>query len=485
MPPVKVGPGSWGTLAVQTFGCKANQYDGERILQALASVGWHTAEEGMGTAEVVVVNTCTVTARADAEARRAIRRLHREAPGRRVVVVGCSAALHAARYLAMPEVDAVVPGHDLEAVVRAVGAGSADAPVSSSTLVQLEGAPLRRRVAGTRGWLRIQDGCDRKCSFCATRLARGSSRSRSVEAVVREARALALDHPELVLTGIHIGHWGRDLIPVAPPTLATLVRGLASARPDAGPNAATGPRLRLGSIEATEVDDGLLSALLDPTARLAPHLHMPLQSGSDRILRAMRRWHTRDDYRRRTLEIAEALTARGPTTLTGGPVLGLGADLITGFPGETDADHRDTVRLVEELPFTYLHVFPFSPREGTPAAELAREHPVPQRVAAERARELRELGQAKGEAYLASRVRARVEVVVERERPDGTALGLTEDYLRLPVEGRRGEEGPRLWSGVIERDGERAMARVGSGTWIRATPDRVEGETEPHPGGPG
>lgn len=458
---------SRGSLALETFGCKANQYDGERIRQALESVGWRSAEAGAEGAEVVVVNTCTVTARADAEARRAIRRLHREDPERRVVVVGCSAALHGARYRAMPEVAAVVPGHDLEAVVRAAGTGHAAEAVSPGVLVQLEAAPLRRRRGGTRGWLRIQDGCDRKCSFCATRLARGASRSRSLEALVREARALALDHPELVLTGIHIGHWGRDLAPVEAPTLATLVRRLASAWPEAGPlsarEVAVAPRLRLGSIEATEVDDALLAALLDPDVRLVPHLHMPLQSGSDPVLRAMRRWHTRDDYRRRALEIAEALVARGPTTLTGGPVLGLGADIITGFPGETDADHQDTVRLVEELPFTYLHVFPFSPREGTPAAELARERPVPQRVAAERARELRELGQARGEAYLASRVGARVEVVVERERPDGTALGLTEDYLRLPVEGGQGGEGPRLRSGVIGREGERFLVRVGSG----------------------
>jgi threonylcarbamoyladenosine tRNA methylthiotransferase MtaB len=175
----------------------------------------------------------------------------------------------------------------------------------------------------------------------------------------------------------------------------------------------------------------------------------------------MRRWHTREDYRRRTLEIVEALVARGPVTRNGGPVLGLGADIITGFPGETDEDHCDTVRLVEELPFTYLHVFPFSPRDGTVAADLAREKPVPQRVAAERARELRELAQKKGDAYLESRIGDPVGVVVERARPDGTALGLTEDYLRLPVQGASRDQGhPRIYPGTLEREGGEVILRL-------------------------
>jgi threonylcarbamoyladenosine tRNA methylthiotransferase MtaB len=419
------------SVAIRTFGCKANQYDGERMRQLLEASGWRVVDPGQDPS-VVVLNTCTVTARADAEARRAIRRLARDRPETRVVVAGCSAALHAARYAELVGEDAVVPGHDPEAVARSAAGGSRPMDRGRQALVQIDAPPLRHRAAGTRGWLRIQDGCDRQCSFCATRLARGRSRSRPLEGVVREARVLAQGHPELVLTGIHIGHWGRDLTGESPGlSLGGLVEALLGAFPEGG------PRIRLGSVEATEVDDRLLGLLTTESegGRLAPHLHMPLQSGSDRILGAMRRWHTRDAYRRRTLEIAEALGARGAVTESGGPILGLGADIITGFPGETDADHAQTVALVEELPFTYLHVFPFSPREGTPAAELAREKPVPQRVAAERARELRELGQAKGEKYLASRVGARVEVVVEEEGGEGVRLGLTGDYLRLPVEG--------------------------------------------------
>jgi threonylcarbamoyladenosine tRNA methylthiotransferase MtaB len=436
---------------LHTFGCKANQYDTERMRQALEGRGW-TPVDAAADAELVVLNTCTVTARADAAARRMVRRVLRDLPGARIVVAGCSAARDAERYqVLLGGKGGVVAGQDPAEVAEAA-TPALSAPIAPSR--QAVGAPelLARRTGGTRGWLKIQDGCDRKCSFCATRLARGASRSRTATEILAEARLLARHHAELVLTGIHIGHWGRDLDPPAP--LASLVAALQKAIP--------GARFRLGSIEATEVDDALLDLLAGPRnggggGSLAPHLHMPLQSGSDRILRAMRRWHTREDYRVRTLEIAERVCAA-----TGG-ALGLGADIITGFPGETDEDHAQTVALVEELPFTYLHVFPFSPREGTAAAELARENPVPQRVAAERARELRELGHARGEAYLASRAGARVQVVVERAGPDGKALGLTEDYLRIPVEGVRSEEGPRLHPGTIRREGDRCFADVEGG----------------------
>jgi len=455
-------------VAFQTFGCKANQYDTERMRQELEAEGCRTVESA-AEADTIVLNTCTVTNRADAEARRRIRALTRAHPGLRVVVAGCSAALHAQVFQDMVGADRVVKGQDPRAVADAVLGQGGELGASPRTLVQIQkgrssrptfglgNSPdpsprpprsglLERREAGSRGWLKIQDGCDRHCSFCATRLARGSSRSRPADQVVAEARLLARTHPELVLTGIHIGHYGMDLDGMdreageGRMTLAGLVARLLEEVP--------GVRIRLGSVEATEVDDGLLSLLATEPA-LAPHLHMPLQSGSDAVLRRMRRWHTREMYRARTLQIAERVAAAGPTTSAGGAVLGLGADVITGFPGETDADHRDTLRLVEELPFTYLHVFPFSPREGTPAAALAREYPVPQRVAAERARELRECAQAKGEAYLRSRTGSGVQSLVERARPDGSRLGLTEDYLRLLVFGTRLPDERGLLQGVI------------------------------------
>jgi len=225
---------------------------------------------------------------------------------------------------------------------------------------------------------------------------------------VEEAQVLAHSHTELVVTGIHIGHYGVDLEPRW--TLGRLVALLLERVP--------GVRLRLGSVEATEVDDLLVDLLADSDGRLAPHLHMPLQSGSDAVLRRMRRWHTREQYRRRVLDIAERVAP-----------LGLGADVITGFPGEEEDQHEETVRLVEELPFTYVHVFPFSPRSGTVAEALAASEPVPQRIAGARARALRELVHEKGRRHRRSRVGGEAWIAPEG---DGSS-GLTGDYLRVDI----------------------------------------------------
>jgi len=393
-----------------TFGCKANQYDTERMRQEVEARGGETIAT-RPDADVYVVNTCTVTNQADADARRFIHRLVREKPTARVVVAGCSAALKAEEYRAMPGVTAVIQGHDPVAVARAL---EPSVPVQielRSSLNRIDTEPiggelLRVRRGAARGWLKVQDGCDRQCSFCATRLARGESRSRAPEQVVAEALALSREHAELVITGIHIGHYGKDLEQVW--TLSRLVALLLDRVPDT--------RFRLGSIEATEIDDALVDLLANSQGRLAPHIHMPLQSGSDSVLALMRRWHTREQYRARVLEIAERVSP-----------LGLGADVITGFPGEREHDHDSTRALIEELPFTYLHVFPFSPRDGTAAVHLP--NPVPQRISGERSRELRELAQAKGGEYRAKRVGGRAEVVVEGA--GGTAL--TGDYLRVGV----------------------------------------------------
>ena len=431
-----------------TFGCKANQYDTERMRQESESRG-ATPVADWADADVCVLNTCTVTSQADADARRLVRRIHRDNPSARLVVAGCSAALRPLDYRVMDGVVAVVPGPDPVAVATAVEARRS-AP--ARTLVSLElrsaldridteivGAELLRERAGaTRGWLKIQDGCDRHCSFCATRLARGASRSRLPATVVEEARLLARSHPELVLTGIHIGHYGLDLD--RPASLARLLIVLLEQVPDV--------RFRVGSVEATEVDKPLLDVIASCGGRVAPHLHMPLQSGSDPVLRRMRRWHTRAAYRRRALEVAARL-----------PVLGLGADVIRGFPGETGGDHAAIRALIEELPYTYLHVFPYSPREGTAAAALHAAEPVPQRVAGERARELRELAERKGAAYRASRAGQAAEVTLEA----GGTQALTGDYLRVRIAGRGGPGAhgprPRLHRGVLrggggDRDGD-------------------------------
>ena len=408
-----------------TFGCKANQYDTERIRQELELRGAETALRA-DQADVAVINTCTVTNQADANARRLVRRLRRQRPDLRIVVAGCSTSFREAEYHALEEVDGVVPGHDPSAVARLVpqlGDFAAADPVTSGG-PDASPAPLQRNARGTRAWLKIQDGCDRKCSFCATRVARGASVSRPVDEVVAEAATLARAHPELVITGIHIGHYGKDLGTesrrggrCAPATLATLCERLLEEVP---------ARFRLSSIEATEIDDRLVDLLAASDGQLAPHLHVPLQSGSDRVLRLMRRWHTREAYRARVLAIAERLAAADSGAF------GLGADIIVGFPGEGEEDFEGTRALVEELPYTYLHVFPYSVRDGTVAASLPDR--VPGDVAAARSRTLRDIALRKGRAYSETRVGTLADIVVEGR--DDRVAGVTGDYLRVELLGR-------------------------------------------------
>jgi threonylcarbamoyladenosine tRNA methylthiotransferase MtaB len=416
-----------------TFGCKANQYDTERMRQESQARGAGTTND-IASADVCVVNTCTVTNAADAEAKRFIRRVKRENPQTQIIVAGCSAVLRAREYTEMESVASVVPGHDpgpvATAIVGVVASGGPlvqlgmESGLAASHLEPIGAAILDRREGATRGWLKIQDGCDRKCAFCATKLARGASRSRFAADILREARGLSRHHPELVLTGIHIGHYGRDL--AGSVSLSGLLVRLLDSVPEV--------RFRLGSIEATEIDELMLELIRTSGGRVAPHLHMPLQSGADSVLRRMKRWHTREAYRTRVLEVAEAL-----------PRIGLGADIITGFPGETDSDHEDTVRLVEELPFTYLHVFPFSPKEGTEASSLP--NPVPQRVAGERSRELRTLAQEKQRRYRESRAGEASVVTLESEEN----RALTGDYLRVPVKGGGTRNCGLLHAGVLRR----------------------------------
>ena len=445
-----------------TFGCKANQYDTERMRQESQARGV-VATNDLGSADVCVVNTCTVTNAADAEARRFVRRIKRENPQTHIVVAGCSAVLRAREYAEMEGVSSVVPGHDPLQVTAAVASAVAprgslvqlgmDRGLDGSHLEPIGGAILERREGATRGWLKVQDGCDRKCAFCATRLARGASRSRSPGDLILEARMLARHHPELVLTGIHIGHYGRDL--ESPITLSVLLARLLDAVPEV--------RFRLGSIEATEIDELLLELIVSSRGHVAPHLHMPLQSGSDPVLRRMKRWHSREAYRARALQVANAVRP-----------IGLGADIITGFPGETDVDHEDTMRLVEELPFTYLHVFPFSPKDGTAASALP--DPVPQRIAGERSRELRTLAQEKHRSHRASRSGESSLVTLEAQG----RRALTGDYLRVDVEGAGVEDCGRLHSGVLRGSGDDLYIELDAASSNRCAASGIESPLPSH-----
>lgn len=387
---------------LRTFGCRANQYDTEAV-RALVERGGHTVVESSADADVAVFNSCAVTSDAVADLRQAVRRANRERPELRSIVMGCASALPEARELkALPGVSDVLAGADLGGVANALGVA---APVEIRT----------RHQSGARALLRIQDGCDEHCTFCATTIARGANRSRSMDELAAEASALAERHAEIVITGVHIGTYGADI----GASLGALMQRLIEAVPEV--------RYRLTSIEVTEVDDALIGLMAKLPRRLAPNIHAPLQSGSNGVLKRMgRHWYTAESYREAALRMAERL-----------PVFGFGADIITGFPGETDADHRATAELVESLPFTYLHVFPYSPRPGTAATRLAGQ--VSPMLARDRAAELREIGVRKGAAYRASRVGQTADVVVIGSGAE--CRGLTEDYLDVPVPTRvrRGE----------------------------------------------
>ena len=391
---------------LRTFGCRANQYDTEAV-RALIERGGHSVATTVTDADIAVFNSCAVTSDAVADLRQAIRRAARDNPRIESVVMGCASALAEGETLrALPKVSAIIGGADLEAVARALGI---DSPVDDArTQVQ----------SGTRALLRIQDGCDEHCTFCATTMARGANRSRLIEALVAEATVLADRHAEIVITGIHIGTYGVDV----GTSLGVLVARLVESVPHV--------RFRMTSVEATEVDDRLLELMQAFPRRIVPNIHAPLQSGSDAVLKRMgRHWYSAATYRRAVERMADRL-----------PVFGLGADIITGFPGETDADHEATLSLVETLPFTYLHVFPYSARPGTAATRLS--NSVSPVVARRRARELRAVGEAKTFAYSEQRAGQVADVVVL----GGGAIrrGLTEDYLEVDLDDQGLGRGERV-----------------------------------------
>lgn len=382
---------------LRTFGCRANHYDTEVVRAMLESSG-HDIVSSAASADVAVFNSCAVTSEAEAELRKVVRHAAREQPALRSVVMGCAAALdddrsEPLRIRSLPSVERVVAGADMAALAAALDL----APGAT--------AVLTRAQTGARALLRIQDGCDEHCTFCATTLARGANRSRPVADLVREATALAERHAEIVITGIHIGTYGADIGSSLGALMRRLVRDVPSVR------------FRLSSIEATEIDDALVELFVGAPRQLVPHVHAPLQSGSDRVLRRMgRHWYSALSYASAVERLADNM-----------PVLGLGADVIAGFPGETEQDHDATVELIERLPFTYLHVFPYSRRPGT-AADRLRDHLAPP-IISTRAAELRALAERKAVAHRASRSGGAADVIAIGGRGDRDAM--TEDYLSV------------------------------------------------------
>lgn len=376
--------------------------------------GGHEIVDDVTDADFAIFNSCAVTSEAERDLRKAVRRASARNPRLRSAVMGCASALPGSRATIheLPSVDHVVAGADLTAIADALGVSPDTVPASQH---------------GARALLRIQDGCDEHCTFCATTIARGANRSRPMDEIVHEASALAEHHPEIVITGTHIGSFGADI----GSSLGALMERLVVAVPRA--------RFRLSSLEATEVDERLVDLLVSGGPHIAPHLHAPLQSGSNRLLKRMgRHWYTAATYAAAVERLASRL-----------PVFGLGADIIVAFPGETAEDHAETVGLVERLPFTYLHVFTYSPRPGTAATRLA-DH-VPLGAAQERSHELRHLGQKKGKEYRAARAGGSADVVVTAATP--RREGITEDYLTVAIRGVPRPRGARF-SGRLELEDE-------------------------------
>lgn len=400
------------TLAFTTLGCKLNHYETEAVAGQFRERGWKTVAWGE-EADLVLVDTCTVTDRADQKARQLIRGAIRRNPEAVVVVTGCYGQVAADELARIPGVDYVFGNREKRGLAERLGQPSKqDAPVvvvaRPATADDRDTLELERFERQTRAYLKIQDGCDVFCSFCIVPFTRGRSRSLPAEQVLDQGRRLLEQgHLELVLTGVHIGDWGRDL--PGEDGLASLCRRLLDL-----PGLR---RLRLSSIEPWDIDAALID-LMAAEPRFCPHLHTAIQSGSDRILTAMGRRIGADGLRRLFDGLCERL-----------PGLGLGTDVLVGFPGEDDTDFARTRALLESVPFTYLHVFPYSPRKGTRAASLP--EAVPAAVKRERSRELLDLGEAKKRAFHRAWLGRDVDVLLERGVKAGGHAGFTPEYLRV------------------------------------------------------
>jgi threonylcarbamoyladenosine tRNA methylthiotransferase MtaB len=425
-------------VAFATLGCRLNQFETDALERATREAGHEVVE--LDGAEVVVVNSCTITHDADADTRQLVRRAARG--GKRVVVTGCLASTDPDALAAMPEVDLVLGNREKERFVDLVfGTGGERVHVAAVDLARrvriarLRPASDPRR---SRAYLKIQDGCDYRCSFCIVPQARGRSVSLPLAGARAQLRELvAAGAPEVVLTGVHLGTWGRDLTPRL--RLADLVAALL---PELG-----AARLRLGSVDPHEVDDGLI-ALLAADRRICRHLHLPVQSGDDEVLRAMRRGH-------RVAELREL----APRLVAAVPGIHLGTDVIAGFPGETAAQFAATVALLEQLPLAGVHAFTYSERRGTAAAGLPAQVDPGERLA--RTRELRALSARKAAAFRAAQVGQVAPAVVHRarDRRTGDLLALTDHYLKVRLAGPDALLG-RAVSVELLGDGEPAAARL-------------------------
>jgi threonylcarbamoyladenosine tRNA methylthiotransferase MtaB len=384
---------------IENFGCRLNTFEGE-IMRSHA--------EAAGLSNAIVFNTCAVTAEATRQARQAIRKARRENPDAQIIVTGCAAQVETDTFAKMSEVDRII-GNDEKLRAESWHPHTNRPRVDVSDIMQVTAAnpPMIDRLTGrTRAFVQVQNGCDHRCTFCIIPFGRGNSRSVSLAQAVEQVRRVADDgHLEVVLSGVDLTSWGADLD--GAPRLGSLVARILKDVPAIR-------RLRLSSIDSIEADEELIDVIASE-ARVMPHLHLSLQSGDNMILKRMKRRHSRED----AIEVCARLKARRPDMV-------FGADIIAGFPTESDEMFENSLKIVAECDLTFLHVFPFSPRTGTPAARMPQ---LDHAVIKERAARLRALGEDRLARFLASQVGTQREVLVETEH-----MGRAESYAQVRLD---------------------------------------------------
>lgn len=400
-------------VAISTLGCKTNQFESAAMTEQLQAAGYRVVPF-TESADIYIVNSCTVTARTDAETRRLIRRARRLNAESRIIATGCYAQVAPGELEKMPELDCVLGNQEKQDIANLLES-SPNSVSDIATIRHAESLKLTSFAEHTRAFLQVQNGCNSFCAYCIVPYARGRSRSVAVEDILQGVRDLADNgFKEVVLTGIHLGAYGLDL--PAPTSLTALVRQIETE--------SLVPRLRIGSIEPNEVSDELLE-LMSTSESICPHLHLPLQSGSDSVLKRMGRHYTARLFR----DLVEKISAAMPDAF-------IGADVIAGFPGETDAEFEETVRLIEELPFSDLHVFPYSRRPGTKAADMHGH--LAAHIITTRAARLRSLAEQKKTLFLERFIGAELNVLVQGyNEKTGECRGLSQNYIAVSFPGEK------------------------------------------------
>jgi threonylcarbamoyladenosine tRNA methylthiotransferase MtaB len=433
-----------GRCAIVTLGCKVNQFESEAIAEAMAGEGWEVVPFGPGI-DCTIVNTCVVTGRAEADSRRWIHRARRANPHGLVLAVGCFPQIDPPGVISLG-VDGVAGNQEKARISEIVeelqkGDGPVTRPVIKIGDVMGAEAPPALQVTRfrrhTRAFLKIQDGCDARCSYCIVPLARGRSRSIPPQQVLASLKGLQeAGYEEVVLAGIHLGAYGLDLEP------RTTLLGLLH-RIEAGE---TPSRIRLSSLEPQEVTPELV-AFISASQKICPHLHLPLQSGADVVLGRMKRPYTREFFRDLVLDIADHM-----------PHAAIGVDVMVGFPGEDERAFQETYDLLKALPLSYLHCFPFSPRPGTPAGEMPLQ--VEERVKKERAQILRNLGGEKKRTFYSRFINQPLNLLIEHRREKGMLRGISKNYIFCLVEGSDELMGREVEGVLIDVQGERGIGRL-------------------------